>query len=260
MTNGKPGMDQRELHLIALRDELTRHGVRCALDDHGMWPRLRIYCPGEGATAESGNNVVAAPIAGRWFFFWPWAEPIGSVTRAADAARRIIDDLCLDGDDGTGQPVTSLAVWRMLQHARAGISSVHVSGVPPGGAAAARHQPPRQSRPPVPRLGTPPRRRLVHLWIGWGLSGVGVLGLGFVPDVWLAGGVAFVTYGLDAYGSVMFNPLIQEGVPDVLLGRVSAVDYLFGFALSPLGLVAGGAAADRSASGPPSSWEAPSPH
>lgn len=90
----------------------------------------------------------------------------------------------------------------------------------------------------------PPRRRLVHLWIGWGLSGVGVLGLGFVPDVWLAGGVAFVTYGLDAYGSVMFNPLIQEGVPDRLLGRVSAVDYLFGFALSPLGLVAAGAAAD----------------
>ena len=156
MTNGKPGMDQRELHLIALRDELTRHGVRCALDDHGMWPRLRIHCPGEGTTAESGNNVVAAPIAGRWFFFWPWAEPIGSVTRATDAARRIIDDLCLDGDDGTGQPVTSLAVWRMLQHARAGISSVHVSGVPPGGAAAARHQPPRQSRPPVPRLGTWP--------------------------------------------------------------------------------------------------------
>jgi MFS family permease len=89
-----------------------------------------------------------------------------------------------------------------------------------------------------------PRRRLVHLWVGWGLSGVGVLGLGFVPDLWLAGGVAFVTYGLDAYGSVMFNPLLQEGVPDALLGRVSSVDYLFGFALSPLGLVAAGAAAD----------------
>jgi MFS family permease len=90
----------------------------------------------------------------------------------------------------------------------------------------------------------PPRRRLVHLWTGWGLSGVGVLGLGLVPDLWLAGGVAFVTYGLDAYGSVMFNPLIQEGVPDALLGRVSSVDYLFGFALSPLGLVAAGAATD----------------
>jgi hypothetical protein len=90
-----------------------------------------------------------------------------------------------------------------------------------------------------------------HRGVGWSISGsggacrgVGVLGLGFVPDVWLAGGIAFVTYGLDAYGSVMFNLLIQEGVPDALLGRVSSVDYLFGFALSPLGLVAAGAAAD----------------
>jgi MFS family permease len=89
----------------------------------------------------------------------------------------------------------------------------------------------------------PPRHRLAHLWVGWGLSGIGVLGLGFVPDVWLAGGVAFVTYGLDGYGSVMFNPLIQEGVPDALLGRVASVDYVLGFALSPLGLVAAGAAA-----------------
>jgi Transmembrane secretion effector len=90
----------------------------------------------------------------------------------------------------------------------------------------------------------PPRRRLVHLWLGWGLSGIGVLGLGLVPDLWLAAGVAFVTYGLDAYGSVLFNPLIQEGVPEALLGRVASVDYVLGFALSPLGLLAAGAAAD----------------
>jgi hypothetical protein len=31
----------------------------------------------------------------------------------------------------------------------------------------------------------PPRHRLVALWIGWGLSGVGVLGLGLVPNLWL---------------------------------------------------------------------------
>jgi hypothetical protein len=146
-------MDQREQHLIALRDELARQGVRCALDDRGVWLRLRIYCPGEGVSAEFDNNVVAAPIAGRWFFFWPGAEPIGSVTRVADAARRLIDDMCLD-DDGTGQPVTSLAMWRMLQHARAGISSPGTPSAPPGGTAATRHQPPRQSRPAVPRLST----------------------------------------------------------------------------------------------------------
>jgi hypothetical protein len=90
----------------------------------------------------------------------------------------------------------------------------------------------------------PPRHRLVALWTGWGLSGIGVLGLGLVPNLWLAGGVAFVTYGLDAYGSVLFDPLIQQGVPAELLGRVASVDYVLGFGLSPLGLVAAGAVAE----------------
>lgn len=90
----------------------------------------------------------------------------------------------------------------------------------------------------------PPRHRLVALWIGWGLSGVGVLGLGLVPNLWLAGGVAFVTYGLDAYGSVLYNPLIQQGVPADLLGRVASVNYVLSFALNPLGLVAAGALAE----------------
>jgi MFS family permease len=90
----------------------------------------------------------------------------------------------------------------------------------------------------------PPRHRLLALWIGWGLSGVGVLGLGLVPNLWLAAGVAFVTYGLDAYGSVLYDPLIQQGVPAELLGRVASVNYVLSFALSPLGLVAAGALAE----------------
>jgi predicted MFS family arabinose efflux permease len=88
-----------------------------------------------------------------------------------------------------------------------------------------------------------PRRRVLHLWLGWGLSGLGVVGLGFVPDVWLAAGVAFVIYALDVYGSVLWNPLMQQAVPAAMIGRVSSVDYFFGFALGPLGLVAAGAAA-----------------
>src|SRR5260370_27233186 len=93
MTDPKPGLDQCEQHLIALRDELAGRGVRCALDDRGLWPRLRIYCPDECATAEFDNNVVAAPISGRWCFCWPWAVPIGSVSRVAQATEDIITDL-----------------------------------------------------------------------------------------------------------------------------------------------------------------------
>ena len=89
-----------------------------------------------------------------------------------------------------------------------------------------------------------PRRMVLHLWLGWGLSGIGVLALGFVPDVWLAAGVAFVVYGLDAYGTVLWFPLFQRAVPTAMIGRVSSVDYFFSFALSPLGLVAAGAVAE----------------
>jgi len=78
---------------------------------------------------------------------------------------------------------------------------------------------------------------------GVGLSGLGVAGLGVVPNVWLVAAIAFLTYGLDAYGSVLWNPLLQQQVPSALIGRVASVDYFFGFALSPLGLVAAGAAA-----------------
>jgi hypothetical protein len=132
---------QREQHLTALREELARRGVRCELASQGVYPRLRIYCPGEDASAGFDHNVVAAPVVGRWFFFWPWAEPLGSVTRLAEAAARIIADLGLGscpgddghGDGGPGQTVPSLAVQRMLRQARAGIDGPPVSGPPPGG-------------------------------------------------------------------------------------------------------------------------------
>ena len=108
MIDQNQGVDQCEQHLIVLRDELAGRGVRCALEARGVWPRLRIYCPGEGASAEFDNNVVAAPLAGQWFYFWPWAEPVGPVPRLTQAAGNIIEDLGLDNggpDDSADQPV-----------------------------------------------------------------------------------------------------------------------------------------------------------
>ena len=131
MTDPRPGADQCEQHLIALRDELAGRGVRCELDDRGLWPRLRIYCPDEGATAEFDNNVVAAPISGRWCFCWPWAIPICSVTCLAQAAEDIITELGTGGGaegGGAGESVASLGVWRMLRQARLSISSPRTQG------------------------------------------------------------------------------------------------------------------------------------
>jgi len=74
-------MDPYEQHLITLRDELGRRGVRCELDDRGIWPRLRVYCPGETPGADFDNNVVAASIGGQWCYWWPTA-PLWGTTAA----------------------------------------------------------------------------------------------------------------------------------------------------------------------------------
>ena len=140
-TNPEPGMDPYEQHLIALRSELARRGVRCELDDRGIWPRLRIYCPGETPGADFDNNVVAAPISDQWCYWWPSATPIGPVTHLTQAAETILDELGIDDseDEDRRTNVTSLAVSRMLRHARLEISRPPVPAgptpghCPPGG-------------------------------------------------------------------------------------------------------------------------------
>ena len=127
-------MDESGSHLSALREELTRRGVRCTLDEDGLWPQLRIYCPGEGPSAGFDNNIVAATLAGQWFFWWPWAEVIGPVIRLRLVAATIIDDLGLGHDglqDGTPPAITSLAMQRILRQAHAGFSCPGTS--PPAG-------------------------------------------------------------------------------------------------------------------------------
>jgi hypothetical protein len=126
-------MDPCEQHLIALRDELARRGVRCELDDRGIWPRLRIYCPGETTGAEFDNNVVAAPISDRWCYWWPSATPIGPVTHLTQAAEAIIDELGIEYYGGGRTNVASLAVSRMLRQARLEISRPPVPAGPAAG-------------------------------------------------------------------------------------------------------------------------------
>jgi hypothetical protein len=54
---------------------------------------------------------------------------------------------------------------------------------------------------------------------------------------------AGMTWGLATYGNILWFPLIQQETPSNLLGRVSSVDWLFSFAVTPLGATAAGAAA-----------------
>jgi hypothetical protein len=134
-------MDPCEQHLIALRGELARRGVRCELDDRGIWPRLRVCCPGESPGAEFDNNVVAAPISGQWCYWWPSAMPIGPVTCLAQAAETIIGELGIGNkSEGERTNVASLAVGRMLRQARLEISRPPAPG-PASAGPAAGHRP-----------------------------------------------------------------------------------------------------------------------
>jgi hypothetical protein len=128
-------MDPCEQHLIALRGELARRGVRSELDERGIWPRLRIYCPGETPGADFDNNVVASPISDRWCYWWPSAMPIGPVTCLTQAAETIIDELGIEEreDEGGRTNVASLAVGRMLRQARLEMSRPPVPAGPTAG-------------------------------------------------------------------------------------------------------------------------------
>jgi hypothetical protein len=114
-------MDPYKQHLIALRNELARRGARCELNDRSIWPRLRIYCPGETADAEFDNNVVAAPVSDQWCYCWPSATPISPVSRLAQAAETILDELGIGREDEDTN-VACLATQRMLRQAGPGTS------------------------------------------------------------------------------------------------------------------------------------------
>jgi MFS family permease len=94
----------------------------------------------------------------------------------------------------------------------------------------------------VARFGSP-RLRITTMWCGWAVSGAGIIGLGVAPNVWFAGACMLVVSGLLTFGNVLWYPMFQELVPPELLGRASSVDWMVSLALTPLGVLVGGAAA-----------------
>lgn len=89
------------------------------------------------------------------------------------------------------------------------------------------------------RLGAP-RKRVLAMWGTWAASGLLLIALGVTPILWLLVAFAVVCAFLLEYGNVLWTPLMQEYVPARLLGRVSALDWLFSFSLTPLGIAAAG--------------------
>ena len=79
-----------------------------------------------------------------------------------------------------------------------------------------------------------PRRPLTAMYLAWAVGMFGTAGFGLVTAVWQAMAVAFVTEGSIAFLVVLWVTLVQRLVPDRLLGRVFALDWMISTGGIPL--------------------------
>lgn len=78
------------------------------------------------------------------------------------------------------------------------------------------------------------------MWGAWAGAGLATAVVGLSAA--LAAAIVFAACDafLLEYGNVLWSPLLQEQVPARLLGRVSALDWLFSLSLTPLGIAVAG--------------------
>lgn len=88
-----------------------------------------------------------------------------------------------------------------------------------------------------------PRKRIGAIWAALVGAGISTLFLGLSPSIWMAAFFAGTLWGGATYGNILWLAMLQEEVPAELLGRVASLDWMLSLALSPLGMIAGGAAA-----------------
>jgi DHA3 family tetracycline resistance protein-like MFS transporter len=92
--------------------------------------------------------------------------------------------------------------------------------------------------------GSLPRKPVTAMYLAWAVGMFGTAGFGLVTSVWQAMGVAFVTEASITYLVVVWVTLVQRLVPDRLLGRVFALDWMISTAGVPLSFAITGPAAE----------------
>jgi hypothetical protein len=92
--------------------------------------------------------------------------------------------------------------------------------------------------------GTLPRKPLTAMYLAWALGMFGTAGFGVVTSVWQAMAVAFVTEASITYLVVVWVTLVQRLVPDRLLGRVFALDWMISTMGVPLSFAITGPTAE----------------
>ena len=76
--------------------------------------------------------------------------------------------------------------------------------------------------------------RAAFAW--WGIGALAIAGYGVAASSWQAAGFAMVYGATMSAGSVAWATLLQQRVPDALLGRVASVDFIVSLGLTPVSL------------------------
>lgn len=90
-----------------------------------------------------------------------------------------------------------------------------------------------------------PRHRIRWMYLVWAGAGVVAGAIGLARSAWLVGLLYFLVSPLLVYGTVIWEAMLQSEVPRQLLGRVSSVDWLVSLVVTPVGVAAAGAVAQR---------------
>ncbi|MGH3094127.1 MAG: hypothetical protein ACRDOG_17605, partial [Gaiellaceae bacterium] len=89
-----------------------------------------------------------------------------------------------------------------------------------------------------------PRERVLIMYVLWALSTFGIAGYAVSHALWQFAAVCFVAIAGLIVGGIIWTTLLQELVPERLLGRVASVDVLVSFAFVPLSMAVTGPIAD----------------
>jgi hypothetical protein len=88
----EPGSDEQSAHLRRLADELGQHGLVAELGGGSNSGSLRAANP--EITGLTERVLCAQAQDGRWWYWWPWGQPIGPAQDVARAVTKIAAVLC----------------------------------------------------------------------------------------------------------------------------------------------------------------------
>ncbi len=85
-----------------------------------------------------------------------------------------------------------------------------------------------------------PRRNVTWMMIAWAGATLALAPVALATSVWQVMALSFVTGGGVAYGNMVWFTFMASLVPRDMIGRVSSLDYLVSFSLTPLSSAATG--------------------